>query len=535
MLMAMATFNALVAVVAGAIFVYALYNFLTPRKDAREPPYVWPSIPSVGHILGMAFQGSDYFLKLDKQHHQPIYTLPMLSGRMYMICDPAWVSAVLKAHKTVSFRHLVVQGMQHMFEFDQPALELISHNKDSEDGTRSGLLPENHDMMRAALATGPDMDATTLAVLHEEASRVNRLAKEGATHEVQLWSWVHEHFSMSSINALYGPDNPYQLHKGLLDDFHKFETASTLFMLLPWPSVLITRAYKARQRLLDVWAEWVKEERFKKSSALIQKRADFHLNRFGLSKEMYGHGEASMNFGALSNTIPSGFWVLSYIFADAELLREIRKEVDNCVSKVESNKRVISLTNLKTRCPLFISAFQETLRIVASFGNGRFVIKDTLVTNSHTGESYLLKKDSMVQLATNVIHSQASIWGEDVDSFNPRRFLPSYPGPDARPADPAGPFKDDNGNIFTGAFRSFGSGNSMCLGRRFAQSQIMALAAIFVAGFEIVDRGQEHGYTLPDLPGYKRPMGAALHPVQDPKVDIRRRRGLEKVEWAFEL
>lgn len=341
----MAVTSGLIAALAGAVFAYALYRFLVPRKDAREPPYISSPIPLIGHLLGMAIQGADYFRKLDDQYHQSIYTLPMLNGRMYMICDPSWVNPVYRAHKTLSFHHLVARAMRCIFGMDETAMKIINHNKDGEDGTRSGLLLEGHDMMGAALAPSPDMDATTEAVINEEAKRVNNLAREGATHEIKLWSWIRENFSMASVDSLYGPDNPYQLHKGLLDDFFLWDKTSMYFMLVPWPSVLIAGAYRARQRVFDAWTEWVKKERYKKSSVFVQKRADFNLNRFGFSAEMYAHGEASMNFGALSNTIPSGFWLLSYIFSDPQLLAEVRDEIDKCVLQAGSNKRIINLAS----------------------------------------------------------------------------------------------------------------------------------------------------------------------------------------------
>ena len=74
----MAVPSGLVAALAGAVFAYALYSFLGSKRDPREPPYITSAIPLIGHLLGMAYQGADYFRILDEQYHQPIYTLPML-------------------------------------------------------------------------------------------------------------------------------------------------------------------------------------------------------------------------------------------------------------------------------------------------------------------------------------------------------------------------------------------------------------------------------------------------------------------------
>ena len=246
-----------------------------------------------------------------------------------------------------------------------------------------------------------------------------------------------------------------------------------------------------------------------------------------------------MLFGALLNTIPAAFWLISWIFEDENLLRDILAEVENCItiSQSASNKRTINATQLRTSCPLFVSAFRETLRLTGAVNVNRYVAEDTTVTNASTGETYLLKKDSVVQIASNVIHNR-SLWGEDAASFNPRRFMAT--GERARsevssgkPQDPAAPFRRQDGKIYSSAFRSFGGGNNICPGRHFAQTEILGLASLFVAGFEVrnVDGGP---YKMPPYEDFKLSLGV-VKPARDVDVIISRRKGYEDVEWAFEM
>lgn len=45
-----------------AIFIATLSLARLPRKhDPREPPYVYTSIPFIGHIIGMIQYGAQYF------------------------------------------------------------------------------------------------------------------------------------------------------------------------------------------------------------------------------------------------------------------------------------------------------------------------------------------------------------------------------------------------------------------------------------------------------------------------------------------
>ena len=186
------------------------------------------------------------------------------------------------------------------------------------------------------------------------------------------------------------------------------------------------------------------------------------MAKFHLSKKMYAWGEASLLFGALLNTIPTAFWLISWIFEDPELLIDIRREVDDCTtaSASDQNRRIINTTKLRTSCPLLSSSFRETLRMAGSININRYVAEDTTVTNSATGKQYLLKKDSIIQIASNVIHSR-SLWGPDASTFNPRRFMPSgekerREAGSGKPPDPAAPFRGVNGKVYSSAFRSFG-------------------------------------------------------------------------------
>lgn len=51
---------------AGTVLVVSLLAvvFLTPKKYAREPPYMPSSIPIIGHLIGISTIGADHFEKL---------------------------------------------------------------------------------------------------------------------------------------------------------------------------------------------------------------------------------------------------------------------------------------------------------------------------------------------------------------------------------------------------------------------------------------------------------------------------------------
>jgi cytochrome P450 len=241
------------------------------------------------------------------------------------------------------------------------------------------------------------------------------------------------------------------------------------------------------------------------------------------------------------NTVPMSFWFISFLFADKQLLADVRREIDGCTStSAESaTKHVINATSLRTSCPWFMSAMRETLRVVSGVNIMRAVAQDVNLTNSATGETYLLKKDSIVQIASNVIH-QRPFWGKDYTDFNPRRFMQSNEKAKAESVsgkipDPAAPFRDEQGKVQSAAFRSFGGGNNICPGRHFAQTEILAFAALFAAGFEIENADTPgEDYKMPTYEDFKLSL-ATVKPANDVDVTIRRRSGFEDVEWGLEM
>ena len=69
-------------------------------------------------------------------------------------------------------------------------------------------------------------------------------------------------------------------------------------------------------------------------------------------------------------------------------------------------------------------------------------------------------------------------------------------------------------------------------GRYFAQTEILGLASLFIAGFEIETAGSNR-YKMPPEESFKLSMGA-VKPGKDVDVILRRRKGYEDVEWEFE-
>ncbi|KAI7377823.1 hypothetical protein KC336_g19483, partial [Hortaea werneckii] len=372
----------------------------------------------------------------------------------------------------------------------------------------------------------------------EIATHVNALPRGQRTESVGLWTWVSRVVSMSSTTAAYGPFNPFALDASLVDDF--WYIAQNMHILFtfqrPWLlSCLAPKLYEARKRIFRALREYSETENYTSGSSLARESARMRLSK-GMTKSQSGQAELSMVMALLLNTVPATFWFLTYIFADAKLLTDLRQEVDACTTAT-SNKHTLTATKLRTDCPLLNSALRETLRLAAPMNTTRYVREDTLLRNPVTAETYLLRKGGLAQIATTVIHQQSDVYGAGAgappESFCAERFLWT-----TRTAeDPATGFRRSDGENVAGSFGTFGGGSSVCPGRYFAWMEMLAFAALLIAGFDVEDAGHGGGaVTVPPFRKEKMFIAQGLRkPAVDPNVVIKRRKGFEDVSWKLEL
>jgi hypothetical protein len=302
-------------------------------------------------------------------------------------------------------------------------MRIICKNANREDGTNDGVMPESHDMIARVLGPGPTLNSMSSVQLEKFAEMLSRIPADSIGVEVELHAWVREVFVVANSFAIYGPENPFALHPELVKDFWVFEAGLIALLANIFPAVTARRPYLARKRILTALTEFVEQEHYKKASQLIQQRVSINL-KHGLTTEMAGHGELIMLFGILGNAVPTTFWLLANIFSRPDLLQELRNGVAQAVTVTKpddgaaTETRTISVSKLRTTSPLLISAFRETLRTVADLSSVRWTLQDTLIA-----DKYLLKANSIVQIASGVIHADKDVWGPDADVFNAHRFL----------------------------------------------------------------------------------------------------------------
>ena len=366
--------------------------------------------------------------------------------------------------------------------------------------------------MHSAMAPGPLLDQMTEAMLTTLLPEVNALAAgNGEGTVVDLFRWIRRAFSISS--TVYGPGNPFAKQHDFEELFWNYdEGLAPLLFGMPTPSA--RKAHSSRALIIKAMNEYFERSDYKNGLGVLKMRYKVG-KKYGATDDDLSRLEVGDLIGILINATPTLFWSLLHIYSDPALLVSLREEVDAQMARpaVRNSKmtHTIDITTLQEMCPLLLSTFHEVLRYHTHNSTARWVKEDTLLANR-----YLLKKDTVVLIPGGVVHAYASLWGEDVSRFNPRRFLKQDS-------------ESETARLHPGAYRAWGGGQTLCPGRFFATAEITSALAMFVARYDITPVNGK-GWIVPKTKGDR--VVSSIHPPStDVKVKITTRKGFQGHEW----
>ncbi|KAL6361077.1 hypothetical protein LRP88_04539 [Fusarium phalaenopsidis] len=466
------------ALLAGAL---ALSLLLTPRLDPREPPVVKPTIPLVGHIIGIIRHQSDYHRIIHNANPtKPIATLPMLNGKMYTIYDPHLVQTALRS-RIASFEPFVIDFAQKTFSLSKETFAKVRGPNvfnDFNDAIHSSFqAPMLHKMNVHFLASiSAKMDPISFGTVRvDEVNSGREELVDGGLRVENLYLWCRDVMTLATTKALYGDHDPFGPQPHLVDDL--------------WNLSLTFCA----------------------------------LRKHGFTGDEVGQLEVILPNVATLNAVPTFYWMLLFIFERPELVNRVRKEVEAAavVSDSEGKRTAtFNIASFDAKLPLLISCYRETMRLSNHSVSMRRIMQDMTITGAD-GQSYLLKKGVDLQLPAGVTHHDRSAWGQDFDEFDAERFLQK-----------AGDAETERRR--KAAYFPFGGGRHLCPGRNFAFAEILGFMAVLVLGFDVEPLGMRFG-EMKMLGGQLA--SGTVRPEKHGKGlggKITRRSGWENVDWRFE-
>ncbi|KAK7044700.1 cytochrome P450 [Favolaschia claudopus] len=461
------------AVVALTTLYIAARHLASRKQDPREPPVVPSTIPYIGHLLGMALYGGRYLKEIGIRHREttPIFTLPVPNSRIYIVTDPSLAAAVQRASKVLSFTPIIPEVTERILGLDKATVEIARKNLDPAPGDEKGFLFDIQQMVYDWLGPGDYLGVLTAAAANQLKAEVAdyigalRAGKVDAT-SVDLLEWVRHCVTVATAQYLYGSENPIAKDPTLEKAFWDFDHGLGMLLMNIVPSITASSAYSGRERLVAALADYLEAGKYKTASKIVQERVAIALQH-GWTLRATARSELSFLFAGIVNLTTSTFWILLQVFADPELLQAVRSEIEAVLTSEDGDSaQTLALEDLKNKCPVLHAVYRECLRLNSDNNSVRVVKEDTLLS-----DRWFLAKDCVVQIAGGVIHADSSIWGSDVDTFDPKRFLAEVKGKERQ--------------VHPAAFRAFGGGKTLCPGRHFAMNEILSFVALVVLQFEI--------------------------------------------------
>ncbi|EFQ35794.1 hypothetical protein CGRA01v4_04039 [Colletotrichum graminicola] len=530
--------SALVGTVLAVVVIgcYLLESYFFLAHDPREPAYIRPKVPLIGHLLAIDMYGAGkYFAKVGAQAKSNIFSLPIFNFNFYVIQDRTLFSAIQRNAKSLSFVPFAIRAIRNFSGSGEETLRLI-------DYLEGGPGAKEFDrVQRAALAAGPDLDELSHAATQVKLDMVEELLRDAgqstdSAARVDLFAWVRHAVVISTTEAMFGPLNPFKNpeHEA---DFWTFSSKAHVLLSGGFVADLVANlvakdTMQARDRNGQRYEEYVSLGGLEKASGLIRGRSRVMAEN-GVPERDIARSNIGFDIAMLANYVPTTWWAVFEIFSRPWLIEAIREEVSGAVRRQDDDNGsggfVLDLSVLRSSSPLLLSSIQEAQRLHGIHAHIREVIRDTTITVGDQ-RPQLLRKGNYVQMNSIPVLRSEETWGGDVASFDAYRFIKMKRRPEA-------PGVATPGDLPPHSFPVWGVAPHVCPARWFATGGTMALIAMMALKLDIEAapdaRGEGSAGRQWKMPAVEGVFVALQSPAEPVPVVVRPRKGFEG-KWTVE-
>ncbi|KAI4198859.1 MAG: hypothetical protein LQ350_005008 [Teloschistes chrysophthalmus] len=440
----------------------------------------------------------------------------MPGSKIYIVNSVDLVASVQRLHRQLAFRPIEAKFASRLCASSKEANGILMANLGGEEGDR-GHSDEVYKLMHPALAPGTGLDGLNNAAVQDIVEALDRLSpQDNGPKKIRLVRWLRHEITMATTNAVYGEHNPFKSAE-VEEAFWNFERSIAVLLIDILPHLTARKGYQAREVLSKAFQGYFEAGHHEIGSMLVQGRYQSLYER-KIPIQDIARYEACGSIAILLNTFPTIFWTPFYMFSRPEVLQECRDEVRTIMSITTSSDcttRTIHMSSIRQKCPTLTSTMQEALRLHSVGIQVRQVMQDTILD-----DKYLLKKDAVVLMPSQVVHTDPMVWGPSVSNFDQNRFKKN--------TKPVKAVKKTSPH----AFRSFGGGTTLCPGRHFATTEILAMAAMMIMRYDLIPPAGE--WIAPKTENTNVVAGM-MTPDTDIEVDIISRQGCQDGTWHFDF
>jgi hypothetical protein len=142
-----------------------------------------------------------------------------------------------------------------------------------------------------------------------------------------------------------------------------FQDGAAAVMGLPFPKFTASKAYAAREKLVDAFTKFYSHGDSELASQWVRRASEISES-YGVDNVDKARMDVANSNGILANTTPTAFWTIYHIFSDQVLLEEIRNAVLPLLSVKQLEHAVnyeLNTSQIKD-VPILKSVIHEALR-----------------------------------------------------------------------------------------------------------------------------------------------------------------------------
>jgi hypothetical protein len=202
------------------------------------------------------------------------------------VTKEADVREVFRNNKSIQFEPMVEWALGRIFDLSDNGVRAFRYDL---DGKGDMLIFNAHAFYGNALKEGPELEQLTLNFcreLYKLLDQVDEQVGDGAI-DVGLRDWSRTLLGTASTTALFGPAMLERICPNILDRLWKFE-ADYFRFVFGLPRWIVPSAYKNREKLLDAFEEYAKDNRNKQGAASMVPNREVEIRRTAMSDRDVG-------------------------------------------------------------------------------------------------------------------------------------------------------------------------------------------------------------------------------------------------------
>jgi len=137
----------------------------------------------------------------------------MLSGEVYVVTSPDLIKAIVNNPKEFTFDEIFAVASSSIFGLTERQMDILRTPRVGSN-EKYPIAKATQQSMHTTMISGTPLHQLNARALNRFAKFVNPIGPQGI--DVKLYEWVRHTFTLATMEAIYGPINPFSEDESLI-------------------------------------------------------------------------------------------------------------------------------------------------------------------------------------------------------------------------------------------------------------------------------------------------------------------------------